>query len=186
MVGEKRGANSGFFRSRSLYLGLLECMWAVAGGVGPVLGGVLTQYASWRWIFWINLPVTGLTFVLLGVFLDVHNPRTGFAEGMKAIDWFGSFSILALTLMLLLGLNFGGVTFPWSSPKVICLVVFGTLMSVFFVYSEKRLARYPIMPLRLFHHRSNIASLLVCVFQGFVCEFNFSRKHQAYIASRWA
>lgn len=89
-------------------------------------------------------------------------------EGIKAIDWFGSVSILGLTLMLLLGLDFGGVIFPWDSPKVICLIVFGSLMSVAFILSEKKLARYPLMPLDVFNDRSNIACLLVDFCHGFV------------------
>lgn len=155
-------------RSRSLYLGLLEFMWALAGGVGPIIGGAFSQYRSWRWIFWINLPICGTTFLLIALFLDVHNPKTKLVEGLRAIDWLGSFSILGLTLMLLLGLNFGGVTFPWDSPKVICLIVFGALMSIFFVFSELRIARYPLMPIELFRHPSNVASLLVCFMHGFV------------------
>lgn len=155
-------------RERSLYLGLLEFMWALAGGVGPILGGAFTEFVTWRWNFWVNLPIQGTTFVLIFVFLDVHNPRTKAMDGIKAIDWFGSFSILGLVLMLLLGLDFGGVIFPWNSPKVICLIVFGSLMSVFFVLSEKKLARYPLMPLGLFNGRSNIACLLVDFCHGFV------------------
>ncbi|OCK79945.1 putative MFS transporter [Lepidopterella palustris CBS 459.81] len=155
-------------RSRSLYLGLLELMWALAGGIGPILGGAFTQFVSWRWAFWINLPVSGFTFVLLLLFLDVHNPKTKVSEGIKAIDWCGSLSILGFTLMLLLGLDFGGTAFAWNSPKVVCLVVVGSLMSVLFVYSEKRLARYPLMPLGLFRHKSNIASLVLCFVHGFV------------------
>jgi MFS family permease len=155
-------------RSRSLYLGLLGFMWALAGGVGPILGGAFTEFVTWRWCFWVNLPVSGFTFVLLFFFLDVHNPRTRAMDGLKAIDWLGSFSILGLTLMLLLGLDFGGVIFPWDSPKVICLIVFGCLMSVFFVLSEKKYARYPLMPLGLFSGRSNIACLLVDYCHGFV------------------
>jgi MFS family permease len=148
-------------RSRTLYLGLLQAMWAVAGGVGPVLGGAFTQYASWRWNFWINLPISGSTFLLLLMFLDVHNPRTKIIEGIKAVDWFGSLSILGLMVMPLLGLNFGGTEFPWNSPKVICLIVFGSLMFVLFIFSEARLARYPLMPLGLFRQKSNVACLLV-------------------------
>lgn len=154
-------------RSRSLYLGLLEVMWAIAGGVGPVLGGAFTQMASWRWNFWINLPISGSTFILLLIFLDVHNPRTSMKDGFKAIDWCGSLSILSLTLMLLLGLEFG-TTFSWKSPRAICLIIFGSLMSIFFLFSEKRLARYPLMPLKLFRNRSNVACLMVGFFQGMV------------------
>ena len=89
-------------------------------------------------------------------------------DGFKAIDWFGSVSILSLMVMLLLGLNFGGETFPWNSPTVICLIIFGALMSVVLFYSEKRLARYPLIPLKLFQHKSNIACLVVGAVQSFV------------------
>ncbi|OJJ50869.1 hypothetical protein ASPZODRAFT_21381 [Penicilliopsis zonata CBS 506.65] len=155
-------------RHRSLYLGLLEFIWALAGGTGPLIGGAFSEYVSWRWCFFVNLPVCAIAFVLLCLYLDVHNPKTRMLEGFQAIDWFGSLSILGLTLMLLLGLQFGGETFSWSSPQVICLIVFGFLCSLLFIYSEKRLAKYPLMPMELFNCTSNIASLLVASAHGFV------------------
>ncbi|KAJ9136938.1 MFS drug transporter [Pleurostoma richardsiae] len=148
-------------RRRPLYMGLLGVIWALAGSAGPLIGGALTQRVSWRWCFWINLPVCGMAFVLLLLLLDVYNPRTKLREGVMAIDWFGTLSILAVTLLLLLGLDFGGATFPWDSPKVICLVVFGTLMLGFFLFSQKRLAKYPLMPLSVFKNWSNNAAFLV-------------------------
>lgn len=148
-------------RSRSLYIGLMGVMWAVAGSAGPLIGGTLTQFASWRWCFWINLPVCGFAFRLSLLFLDLHNPRTKLREGVMAIDWLGSFSILAVALLLLLGLDFGGAVFPWNSAKVICLIVFGTLMIGLFIFSEKRLAKYPLMPLSMLQNRSTNATLLV-------------------------
>jgi len=105
---------------------------------------------------------------MLLALLDVHNPRTKFMDGVKAIDWFGSLSILAVTLMLLLGLDFGGQTFPWSSPKVICLIVFGSATIILFVFSEKKLARYPLMPLGLFRQWTNVATLVVTACHGMV------------------
>ncbi|MCJ1383356.1 hypothetical protein MMC17_006469 [Xylographa soralifera] len=148
-------------RSRALYQGLLGVMWALAGSAGPLIGGAFTQLVNWRWCFWVNLPVCGITFVLLLLFLDVHNPRTKLGEGIMAVDWFGTLSILAVTLLLLLGLNFGGATSPWDSPKVICLILFGTLMIGFFLFNEKQLAKYPLMPLSLFTNWSNNATFLV-------------------------
>lgn len=118
--------------------------------------------------FWVNLPISGTAFVLLLFFLDVHNPRTKVVEGIMAIDFLGSLCILGLTLMLLLGLDFGGVIFPWSSPKVICLIVFGVVMGGLFILSEKKVARYPLMPLGVFSHPSNIAVLVVTFCHGFV------------------
>ncbi|KAE8151060.1 major facilitator superfamily domain-containing protein [Aspergillus avenaceus] len=154
-------------RHRGLFMGLMEFIWAIAGALGPIMGGAFTQSVSWRWIFWINLPVCGTAFVLLLLFLDVHNPKTGVMDGIKAVDWFGSLSILGLVVMLLLGLDFGGDTFPWSSPKVICLIVFGCLMSLIFIYCERRLAKYPLMPLGIFHDKSNVACFVVAFTHGF-------------------
>lgn len=148
-------------RNRALYLGMLGVMWALAGSAGPLIGGALTQFVNWRWCFWINLPVCGVAFGLLLLFLDVHNPRTKLIDGLMALDWFGTLSILAVTLLLLLGLDFGGATFPWDSPKVICLIVFGTLMIGVFLFSEKRLAKYPLMPLSIFKNWSNNLVFLV-------------------------
>ncbi|KAE8380386.1 major facilitator superfamily domain-containing protein [Aspergillus bertholletiae] len=148
-------------RTRALYLGMMGFTWALAGSAGPLIGGAFTELVSWRWCFWVNLPVCGLSFTLLLLFLDVHNPRTKLSDGIAAVDWLGTICILAVTLLLLLGLDFGGAIFPWSSPKVICLIVFGTAMIGLFVFSEKRLARYPLMPLSIFHSVSNNAIILV-------------------------
>ncbi|KAL9062375.1 MAG: hypothetical protein Q9157_008976 [Trypethelium eluteriae] len=148
-------------RNRALYSGLLGVMWALAGSAGPLIGGTFTQLVTWRWCFWINLPVSGIAFVLLLLFLDVHNPRTKVGEGLMALDWFGTLSVLAIIILLLLGLDFGGVIFPWDSPKVVCLIVFGVLMIGFFLFSEKRLAKYPLMPLSVFKNWSNNALFLL-------------------------
>lgn len=102
------------------------------------------------------------------MFLKLDNPRTPIWAGLKAIDWLGCLLIIGGVLMLLLGLEFGGVTYPWGSAEVICLIVFGILVSGLFVINEWKLAKYPIMPLRLFKHRSNVAALLVCFCHGYV------------------
>ncbi|KUJ22678.1 putative MFS transporter [Mollisia scopiformis] len=147
-------------RSRTFYLGMLQVVWATAGGIGPIAGGTLAQYVSWRWIFWINLPITGVSFLILLVFLDVHNPKTKLLPGLKAVDWYGCLSMLSFMVMLSLGLNFGGTTFSWNSPAVICLVVAGIVMFPLFLVSEKK-APHPLVPLRVFRIPSNIAALLI-------------------------
>ncbi|KAK0608951.1 Efflux pump FUS6, partial [Lasiodiplodia hormozganensis] len=155
-------------RRRSLFIALTELMWAIAAGVGPVLGGVLAARVSWRWIFWLNLPIAGAAFALTLCFLDVHNPRTRLRAGLAAVDWLGTATMLGLTLMLLLGLNMGGVVAAWSSAQIVCLLVFGALMVVLFLVSEQRFAAHPIMPLRLFRDRSNVAAFAAAFCSGFV------------------
>ncbi len=152
-------------RKRSLYLAVAELVWITAGATGPVLGGALTEKANWRWNFYINLPVCGLSLILLFFYLNVHNPRTALITGLVAIDWLGTLSILAVTLMVLLGLDFGGATFAWSSPQVISLIVVGIALIGFFIFSEKKLAKYPIMPLHILRNKSTVAvlALVGCV-----------------------
>lgn len=155
-------------RDRSLYMGFNGFVWAVAGSAGPLIGGAFTQSVTWRWCFWINVPLCGITFGLSLLFLDVNNPRTKLSNGLRAVDWFGTLSILAITTLVLVGLDFGGAIFPWSSPKVICLIVFGTLMIGFFLFNEQHLAKYPLMPLAVFKSRSNNAVFLVVFAHGVV------------------
>jgi hypothetical protein len=150
-------------RERALYFGLMGGVWAVAGSAGPLIGGAFSELISWRWCFWINLPVCGLSLALLVLFLDVHNPRTKIRVGLAAIDWYGLVSFLAVSLLVLLGLNFGGATFPWNSATVISLLVIGVLMIGVFIYSEKRLATYPLMPLGVFKTLSNNAVILLAL-----------------------
>ncbi|PSR79581.1 MFS multidrug transporter-like protein [Coniella lustricola] len=155
-------------RERSLYMGFVGFVWALAGSAGPLIGGAFTQYKSWRWCFWINLPMSGATFALLLIFLDVHNPGTSLGQGVRAVDWLGTLTMLATVLLLLVGLDFGGAPLPWSSPQVVCLLVFGSLMIGFFLLSEHRLARYPLIPLTVFRSWSNSAIFLVVLLHGMV------------------
>lgn len=114
------------------------------------------------------VPITGAVAILLFFFLRLDNPKTPMRDGLKAVDWAGSLTIVGGTLMVLLGLEFGGVTFPWSSATVICLIVFGIVVAGLFVVNEMKLARYPIMPTRLFSNISNVAAFGVCFCHGFV------------------
>lgn len=96
------------------------------------------------------------------------NPGTPILAGLKYIDWSGSLLIVGSTLMLLLGLNFGGVTFAWSSATVINLIVFGVFAGFLFTINEWKLVRYPVIPPQLFHNRAAWASFALCFCQGYI------------------
>ncbi|KAL6904564.1 major facilitator superfamily domain-containing protein [Trichoderma evansii] len=145
-------------RKRGMYFGVFGMIWALASSIGPILGGVFTSKVSWRWCFYINLPLSGVGMIILIFVLKLHNPRTNLKEGLAAIDWFGNLLIIGGTLMLLFGLEFGGVQFAWDSATVICLIVFGIVTIALFGFYEARFAKYPVMPTRLFRDRTSIAS----------------------------
>lgn len=114
------------------------------------------------------VPIDGIAFIILLVFLDVHTPKTPLIAGLKAIDWLGASTVTAATLLFLLGLGFGGVDFPWSSATVLCLIVLGIILFVFFFLSQWKLAKHPVMPLALFSKKSNAATLIACFCHGFI------------------
>lgn len=86
---------------------------------------------------------------------------------MKAIDWPGALLIIGGTLMFLFGIEYGGETYPWDSAIVLCLIIFGLLTIAIFGVCQWKLSKYPIIPLRIFRYRSNIAALGVCFCHGF-------------------
>ena len=151
-----------------MYMGIIGLVFAFASSIGPILGGVFTQTVSWRWCFYVNLPCDGLACILIILFLDLETPSTPLLAGLKAVDWLGSLLIVGATVTFLLGLGFGNVTFPWGSATIICLLVFTFLILALFVFVEARIAKYPIMPLRILSKRSNIAALATNFFHGLV------------------
>ncbi|KAF2436645.1 MFS general substrate transporter [Tothia fuscella] len=155
-------------RKRGAYYGLLGLVWSVANGLGPLLGGLFATKMSWRWCFWVNVPLDGLALILTAVYLKVHTPYTPFWEGIKAIDWLGSLAVVGGTVSLLLGLEFGGVTFAWDSAAVITLIVSGIAIWIIFFLVEAHVPKYPLIPIRIFKTISNLSIIAIDFSHSFV------------------
>lgn len=171
-----------------MYLGYVGLTWAFASAIGPVLGGVFTEKVTWRLCFWINLPIGIVAILGLMIFLHLESPKVTVSEGLKRVDWLGKLRILETvirllvtydciegtilivsgTVLFLLGLEFGGVMYPWDSSLVLCFLIFGLAFIGAFVYVEWKVAKLPIMPLRLFNHRTNACSYLVGFMHGMI------------------
>ena len=109
----------------------------------------------------------GVASILLLLFLRRrHWSHKKSLARLKAIDYLGTLTVFCSTLTFLLGLEFGGVNFPWDSATVICLIIFGVLAFVLFVLIEWKISPEPLLPLRLFKHRTTAALLVVCFTHG--------------------
>lgn len=106
--------------------------------------------------------------MILVFFLHIESPKTPFLAGLRNIDWSGTFFIIGGTLMFLFGLEFGGIKYPWGSATVVCLIVFGVFVWFLAMFAEWKVAKYPIIPTRLFNEWGNVLILLVCYCHGFV------------------
>jgi MFS family permease len=161
-----------------MFLATTGLVWAVSAGIGPLLGGVFTQYLDWRWVFWINLPCCFVAFVVLYMFLNAtHAPAPSPGEGRR-MDWIGTATIVSMTVLTLLSLDFGGVVFPWNSPEVLSILVSGLVLCAVFVLWEAKGAADPLIPARILDSISKASPLVVCFTHGIV------RLHTDLIAKR--
>jgi EmrB/QacA subfamily drug resistance transporter len=137
---------------RARISGLITAVFSLAGAVGPVVGGFLTDAFSWRAVFYVNLPFTVLALVILWRFF----PPVGYGGRRLPIDFGGAVTSVAGIVLLLLALSLGGQAYAWDSPQVVALLGAGVAVLALFLWLEAR-ARDPILPLKLF--RNNVVAI---------------------------
>jgi EmrB/QacA subfamily drug resistance transporter len=135
-------------RERGRYQGYIGSVFGLATVAGPLLGGFLVEHLSWRWTFWVGIPVGILALLVTERVLQLPFPRR-----QHAIDWLGAFFIVAGISSLLLVLSLGGKEFAWNSPWTWGLLALTAVMLALAVWQEQRAAE-PIMPPRLFRNHT--------------------------------
>ncbi len=147
---------------RGKWQGIFGGVFGIASVIGPTLGGFLTDNASWRWNFYINIPLGIIALIV--IFFLMPSFKSTIKE--KSIDFLGALTITLGLIPLLLGLVWGGSQYPWNSIQIIGLFILSAIFLTLFAFAEKH-AKEPIMPLSLFKNRIFAVSMAIIFITGF-------------------
>jgi EmrB/QacA subfamily drug resistance transporter len=158
-------------RERGRYQGYISIVWATSSLCGPLVGGFVAQHFSWRWIFWINLPI-GLAAIWI-----CHNGLRRLSapmlSGRPKLDLIGMLLLAGAISVLLLALGWGGNAYAWGSPEILGLAGLGGCLLLLLIVQELR-ARDPLLPPRVFRSVSYVAPVIVSTLAAtltFTCVF---------------
>lgn len=151
-------------RQRALFTGAISAMEGIGFILGPLVGGVLTSRASWRWCFWINLPVGAITSFVIGIFLKPPRirtaPRSSLQQRLRQFDWFGTLAFVPSILCLLLALQWGGSKYAWNNARIIVVFILFGVLFISFALIQKYLPNTATIPGRVAKSRSMVFGAL--------------------------
>lgn len=151
-------------RERGKYFSIISAVWAVGSVSGPVVGGTFAQNGAWRWLFWVNVPIAGIGFVGIIVFLNLEKRKGSLRNKMAEIDYLGSLIFIVSLTSFLVPIAWGGVLYPWGSWQTLVSLILGAFGLVGFCFYEGKLATHTLLPMRLFYNRSTS----ICYFTDFI------------------
>ncbi|KAJ7432135.1 iron permease [Mycena galericulata] len=152
---------------RGIYQGILGLTWSFASGIGPPIGGALAS-TQWRWLFYLNLPLSGIAFVLVSFFLRVRTPPGSMREKLARVDWVGNAIGISGITLAILGLTWAGSSYPWGSAHVLAPLIIGLVLIIAFMLYEFRMPHElePTVPYDLLSNRNSLSGYLSTFFHG--------------------
>ncbi|KAF8211591.1 iron permease [Mycena galopus ATCC 62051] len=155
---------------RGLYQGLIGLVWSFASSIGPPIGGALANngHKAWRWLFYLNLPLTALAFVLVFRFLSVRQPEGSVRSKLAQVDWIGNAIVVVGTGLAIIGMTWGGIRYPWASAQVLAPLIIGLALLVVFAVYEAKVPTRPTVPSDVVGNRTSLGALLMTAAHGIV------------------
>ncbi|KAJ4466577.1 major facilitator superfamily domain-containing protein [Lentinula lateritia] len=155
-------------RERGKYVGISAGVIALGYAFGPIIGGVLAEKASWRWCFWVTLPLSVVATIMAVIYAPFKPMSGGIVQKLKIIDYPGIVLTLGGCTLIMLPLIWGGITYPWNSVIVLAPLCCGVFVVVLFCLWEWKVAKLPIVPMHIFKHVT-VVGVYICMFaNGFV------------------
>lgn len=146
--------------SRGKLMGLFGAVFGMSSIFGPLLGAYMTDYVKWEWIFYINLPLGLIAFLLVAIFY-----KESLQHVKQRIDWTGAFTLVGAIVCLMFAMELGGKQYAWSSAPILGLFAGFALLTISFIYAETR-AEEPIISFRMFRDRLYTASNAIAMLSG--------------------
>lgn len=149
-------------QKRPLYSGMIGSMYGIASVSGPLLGGVFTDKVTWRWCFYINLPIGAITIAVIALFFpdpkrEITNNDT-IKQRINRFDPFGTIVFMPAIICLLLALQWGGTQYAWGSWRIILLLVMFVVLIAIFLFIQYKQQDFATVPPRIFFKQSVWAS----------------------------
>ncbi|KAI0100759.1 major facilitator superfamily domain-containing protein [Nemania sp. FL0031] len=147
-------------RDRGRFTAVILGVFGIVSSLGPFIGGAIVEGTTWRWVFYINLPICGLSLILLLSFLHLNYDRSpSIAQRLRRIDYLGNIILIASVAAILIALSYGGTRYVWSDWRVLLPLILGFVgVGVFVLYESSPWCVEPVTPLRLFQNRTSAVS----------------------------
>ncbi|KAI0803757.1 major facilitator superfamily transporter [Xylaria sp. FL0064] len=155
-------------RWRPKWYGVTLAAWAIGLSLGPIIGGIIAERTTWRWIFYLMFPILGFGLVAVPYLLTLRPKKTTVQEKFSRIDWLGILIFTGSITSFLIAVSWGGTQYPWNSAATLAPLIIGVIGIIATGFYEAYVAKFPFLRKSLFHDRSSVVGYIAGGMQGII------------------